>query len=301
LADDALVGGEGTQAGLIADLPKPMSYLRQVWWRFRKDKTGIGSWLVILLIVLSALLAPWISPHDPHEGLVSNRLAPLFSEGHLLGTDEQGRDMLTRLLHGGRNSLMAGVVPVLIAFTVGTSLGILAGYGGAGVNTLIMRVTDIFYAFPSILLAIAIAGALGPGLNNVIIALMVVNTPRIVRIAESVTVQAKGLDYVEAARASGAGMLPIIRSHILPNVVSPLLVYNSTLVSVNIIAAAGLGFLGLGISSPNAEWGAMLNTLRQSIYINTWVPLLPGAAIFITSMAFNLLSDSVRDAMDVRL
>ncbi|MBI4310304.1 MAG: ABC transporter permease [Chloroflexi bacterium] len=299
MAEEAIVARDTADAGLA--LPKPMPYLGQVWWRFRKDKMGLATSLVILLIILSAILAPWISPYDPNEGLVSRRLAPLFADGHILGTDEQGRDMLTRLLYGGRNSLLAGVVPVVMAFTVGTTLGILAGYGSQKVNTLIMRVTDVFYAFPSILLAIAIAGALGPGLKNVLIALMVVNTPRIVRIAESVTVQAKGLDYVEAARASGAGMLPIIRSHILPNVVSPLLVYNSTLVSVNIIAAAGLGFLGLGIASPHAEWGAMLNTLRQSIYMNVWVPILPGAAIFITSMAFNLLSDSVRDAMDVRL
>jgi peptide/nickel transport system permease protein len=283
------------------DLPKPMAYWHQVWWRFRKDKIGLASAGIIVIVVLLSVLAPWISPYATDYGPVSNRLANPFSEGHILGTDEQGRDMVTRLLHGGRNSLIAGVVPVFIAFTIGTLLGIIAGFAGSNINTLIMRIVDIFYAFPAILLAIAIAGALGPGLSNTLIALSVVYTPRVIRIAESVTVQAKGFDFVEAARASGASDIHIIRSHILPNVLSPVLVYNSTLVSISILAAAGLGFLGLGIAAPHAEWGRMLNDLRQSIYVNTWVPILPGVAIFITAMAFNLVSDAVRDAMDVRL
>jgi peptide/nickel transport system permease protein len=169
------------------------------------------------------------------------------------------------------------------------------------VNMLIMRLMDIFYAFPSVLLAIAISGALGAGLGNTIIALSIVFTPPITRLAESVTTQVRGWEFMEAARASGAGTLAIIRHHMIANVLGPIFVYATTLVSVSVIIASGLSFLGLGVSPPNAEWGLMLNTLRQSIYVNTWVPALPGVMIFLTSMAFNLLSDGLRDAMDVRL
>jgi peptide/nickel transport system permease protein len=209
--------------------------------------------------------------------------------------------MLSRLLYGGRLSLTAGVVPVCIALLAGSTMGILAGFMGRWVNMLIMRTMDIFYAFPSVLLAIAISGALGAGVGNTIIALSIVFTPPIARVAESVTTQVRGWEFMEAAQASGAGPWMIIGHHMIANVVAPIFVYASTLVSVSIILASGLSFLGLGASPPNAEWGLMLNTLRQSIYVNTWVPVLPGVMIFVTSMAFNLLSDGLRDAMDVRL
>jgi peptide/nickel transport system permease protein len=251
----------------------PMSYWQLVWWRLRRDKVTLTAGAVILCIVLSALLAPYLAPYEPFQGSIRKRLAKVGTQGHFLGTDEQGRDMLSRLLFGGRLSLTAGVVPVCIALLAGATLGILAGFMGRGVNMLIMRIMDIFYAFPSVLLAIAISGALGAGLGNTIIALSIVFTPPITRIAESVTTQ----------------------------VLAPIFVYASTLVSVSVILASGLSFLGLGASPPNPEWGLMLNTLRQSIYVNTWVPVLPGVMIFITSMAFNLLSDGLRDAMDVRL
>ena len=208
--------------------------------------------------------------------------------------------MLSRLLYGGRLSLRAGVVPVCIALLVGATLGILAGFMGRGVNMLIMRTMDIFYAFPAVLLAIAVSGALGPGLANTVIALSIVFVPRVVRVAESATVQVQGLEYIAAARASGAGVAAIVRHHLLANVLGPILVFSSTQVSLSIILAAGLSFLGLGVTPPAAEWGLMLNTLRQSIYVNALVPALPGLAIFVTSMAFNLLSDGLRDAMDIR-
>ena len=166
---------------------------------------------------------------------------------------------------------------------------------------LIMRTMDIFYAFPSVLLAIAISGALGAGLGNTIIALSIVFTPPITRVAESVTTQVRGWEFMEAARASGAGTCDDHWPSHDRQRLAPIFVYASTLVSVSVILASGLSFLGLGASPPNAEWGLMLNTLRQSIYVNTWVPVLPGVMIFLTSMAFNLLSDGLRDAMDVRL
>jgi peptide/nickel transport system permease protein len=278
----------------------PMSYWRTVAWRLARDRATLVAGGVLAVIVLSAVLAPWIAPYDPAAGSIRLRLAPVGAPGHVLGTDEQGRDMLSRLLWGGRMTLVAGLTPVLVAFVVGAALGVVAGYVGGIANTLIMRTMDIFYAFPAVLLAIAISGALGPGLANTLISLSIVFVPRVVRVAESATVQVKGLEYIAAARASGAGVRAIVRHHLLANVLGPILVFSSTQVSLAIILAAGLSFLGLGVTPPAAEWGLMLNTLRQSIYVNALVPALPGLAIFVTSMAFNLLSDGLRDAMEIR-
>lgn len=278
----------------------PMSYWRTVAWRLARDRATLAAGGVLLIIVLSAVLAPWLAPYDPAAGSIRLRLAPVGAPDHVLGTDEQGRDMLSRLLWGGRMTLVAGLTPVLVAFVIGSVLGVLAGYVGGITNTLIMRTMDIFYAFPSVLLAIAISGALGPGLANTLISLSIVFVPRVVRVAESATVQVAGLEYIAAARASGAGVRAIIRHHLLANVLGPILVFSSTQVSLSIILAAGLSFLGLGVTPPAAEWGLMLNTLRQSIYVNALVPALPGLAIFVTSMSFNLLSDGLRDAMEIR-
>jgi peptide/nickel transport system permease protein len=283
----------------MVDVP-PMSYWRTVAWRLARDRATLVAGGLLLLIVLSAIVAPWLAPYDPSAGSIRLRLAPVGAAGHVLGTDEQGRDMLSRLLWGGRMTLVAGLTPVLVAFVVGAALGVLAGYIGGLTNTLVMRTMDIFYAFPAVLLAIAISGALGPGLPNTLISLSIVFIPRVVRVAESATVQVKGLEYIAAARASGSGVGPIVRHHLLANVLGPILVFASTQVSLSIILAAGLSFLGLGVTPPAAEWGLMLNTLRQSIYVNAIVPALPGLAIFVTSMAFNLLSDGLRDAMEIR-
>ncbi len=297
-----------TEIGLAVEAlaAKPISHWKLAWWRLRRDKVSLAAAVVLFLIILAALLAPVLpSINDPNvasmTGNVINRVMPIGSEGHILGTDEQGRDMLSRLLYGGRMSLLAGVFPVFAALLAGSTLGITAGFLGGRANMFIMRVVDMFYAFPFILLAIAISGALGPGLNNTLIALSIVFTPPITRIAESITTQVRSLDFVESAEASGAGPFTIIRYHIVANVAGPIVIYATTLVGVSIIAAAGLSFLGLGVSPPNAEWGIMLNSLRQSIYIDPWVPALPGLMIFITSMSFNLLSDGLRDALDVRL
>jgi peptide/nickel transport system permease protein len=278
----------------------PMSYWRTVAWRLARDRATLLAGGVLVLIALSAVTAPWLAPYDPSAGSIRLRLAPVGAPGHVLGTDEQGRDMLSRLLWGGRMTLVAGLTPVLVALVLGAGLGVAAGYVGGITNTLIMRTMDIFYAFPAVLLAIAISGALGPGLANTLISLSIVFVPRVVRVAESATVQVKGLEYIAAARASGAGVRAIVRHHLLANVLGPILVFASTQVSLSIILAAGLSFLGLGVTPPAAEWGLMLNTLRQSIYVNAIVPALPGVAIFVTSMAFNLLSDGLRDAMEIR-
>jgi peptide/nickel transport system permease protein len=237
---------------------------------------------------------------DPDKASMANRLRPLFYKKYFLGTDEQGRDILSRMLWGGRVSLTMGILPVAIASVVGGLFGVVAGYYGGRVNMLIMRTMDIFFAFPSVLLAVAIAGSLGGGITNQLLTLTVVLIPPLCRVAETATSQIRGMDFVDAARASGASTVSIIFNHVLINVLSPVLVYASTLVSVSIILASGLSFLGLGVSPPTADWGLMLSTLRQSIYVQPIVAAVPGVAILITSIAFNLVSDGLRQAMDVK-
>jgi len=255
----------------------------------------------VLLIVLAAVFAPLLAPFDPYKESIVGRLKPFGWRDHLLGTDELGRDMLSRLLFGGRVSLLMGVVPVLIASLIGGMLGVLAGFVGGRPNTAIMRTMDVFYAFPSVLLAVAIAGAMGGGMANGMLALTLVFIPPMCRVAETAATQVRALDFIEAARASGAGTMTIIRYHVLGNVLGPVFIYASSLVSVSILLASGLSFLGLGVRPPVPDWGLMLSTLRQSIYVVPFVCTLPGLTIFITSICCNLVSDGLRAAMDVRM
>ena len=268
--------------------------------KMSRDPIAIVSAIMLLLIIGAAVFAPLLAPADLYKGSMLQRLLPIGSASNLLGTDELGRDMVTRLMYGGRLSLLMGVIPVACAFVIGTSIGLIAGYVGGWVNMVTMRVLDVFYAFPSVLLAVAVAGALGPGMSNSLIALTLVFIPQVVRIAESVTTQVRRLDYVEAARMSGASTLSIIRVHVLGNVLGPVFVYTTGLLSVSMILGSGLSFLGLGVKPPEPEWGLMLNTLRSAIFRNPWVAALPGVFIFLTSIAFNLLADSLRSAMDIR-
>jgi peptide/nickel transport system permease protein len=284
----------------VPDIAPARGYWRGVGRALWRDPASLASGGVVLLIFALAAFAPWLAPADPYKASMIRRLLPIGSPGFLLGTDELGRDMVSRLMYGGRLSLVMGVLPVLLAFVIGTSVGLFAGYVGGRWNMVIMRVLDVFYAFPSVLLAVAVSGALGPGMSNSMIALTLVFVPQIVRVAESVTTQVRRLDYVDAARMSGAGTADIIRVHVLGNVLGPVFVYATGLVSVCMILASGLSFLGLGVKPPEPEWGLMLNTLRSAIYLNPWVAALPGAMIFVTSIAFNLLADGVRSAMDIR-
>jgi peptide/nickel transport system permease protein len=282
----------------------PAAPSRSFWMvvgrQLRRDPVAMFSAAVLLLIIGAAVFAPWLAPADPFKASMLRRLLPVGSPGHWLGTDELGRDLLTRLMYGGRLSLLMGVVPVLAAFFIGTSIGLFAGYVGGRANMITMRMLDVFYAFPSVLLAVAIAGALGPGMSNSLIALTLVFVPQMVRVAESVTTQVRRLDYIEAARMSGASAFSIIRVHVLGNVLGPVFVYATGLLSVSMILGSGLSFLGLGVKPPEPEWGLMLNTLRSAIFMNPLVAALPGAMIFVTSIAFNLLADGVRSAMDIR-
>jgi peptide/nickel transport system permease protein len=276
-------------------------YWESVWARLRDDKVTIAVTLVLLAIILMAVLAPFVTPHDPLVGSVLTRLKPIGTSGHWLGTDEVGRDLWARMVYGGRLSLFCGVLPVFLALFVGGSLGVLAGFTGGILNSVIMRSMDVLYAFPSILLAIAICGILGSGLGNTILALTVTFIPPMVRVAESVTAQVRSLDFVEAARASGSRTVPLLRYHVLNNVLGPILVFATSLISISMILAAGLSFLGLGVTPPHPEWGLMLNNLRPAIWVAPLTAALPGAMIFLTSMSFNLMSDGMRQAMDVRL
>jgi len=275
-------------------------YWESVWRRLRYDYVTLFGLALIILIVLSAVFAPWLTHFDPDKSSIANRLRPIGHPKYILGTDEQGRDLLTRMLWGGRISLMMGIVPVLIATLVGGMFGVVAGYYGGKVNMILMRTMDVFFAFPSVLLAIAISGSLGGGIFNQMLTLTVVLVPPICRVAETATSQVRNMDFVDAARASGASTISIIFSHVIVNVMSPVLVYASTLVSAAILLASGLSFLGLGVQPPTADWGLMLSTLRQSIYVQPIVCAVPGLAILVTSIAFNLVSDGLRQAMDVK-
>jgi peptide/nickel transport system permease protein len=283
-----------------APVAKARGYWATVGRRIRRDKVSMVCAFILLAIFLAAIFAPYLHLADPYQGSMIRRLRVIGTPNYPLGTDELGRDMLARLVYGGRLSLVIGILPVILGFCIGTSLGLVAGYVGGRLNTAIMRTVDVFYAFPSVLLAIAISGALGAGIVNSIVSLTVVFVPQITRVAESVTTGVRNMDFVEAARASGAGAFTIMRVHILGNVLGAIFVYATSLISVSMILAAGLSFLGLGTKPPEPEWGLMLNTLRTAIYVNPWVAALPGAMIFAVSICFNLLSDGLRSAMDIR-
>ncbi len=272
-------------------------------WRLAavaRDRAALVAAVFLLLVFASALLAPWISPDNPNVASDQLRFAPPFTAGHILGTDEQGRDMLSRLLWGGRVSLLVGLVPVVIASTAGLLLGLIAGYAGGIVDTLIMRTLDVLFAFPMVLLAIAIAGVLTPGLSTEIIAIAVVLIPYVGRLARTSTLSVVAMPFIEAARAAGASRTALLARYVTPNVLPPLLVYATTLVGLMIVVGSGLSFLGLGVQPPTADWGAMVSEGREVLATAPLVTLIPGLVIVIVSLAFNFIGDGLRDALDPR-
>ena len=283
-----------------APMEKPQGYWAGVGERLLQDKLTMACFGVLMLLILSAVFAPWLGLADPYKGSMIARLKPIGTEGYPLGTDEQGRDILSRILYGGRTSLAMGILPVAFGTLIGGLFGIIAGYYGGRVNMIIMRTMDVFFAFPSVLLAVAISGSLGGGLQNQLASLTIVFIPPLCRVAETAASQVRTMDFVDAARASGASTFSILKDHVLITVISPVLVYASTLVSASILLASGLSFLGLGVSPPTPDWGLMLSTLRQSIWVQPLVCAIPGIAILITSIAFNIVSDGLRVAMDVK-
>jgi peptide/nickel transport system permease protein/dipeptide transport system permease protein len=271
-----------------------------------KNRTGVVGLIIITFFTLAALLAPLISPHDPNENSLYDQLKPsVWDEGgstkNLLGTDDLGRDMLSRLIFGARVSLTLGVVSVGIAFVFGSLLGALAGYYKGWPDNLIMRFMDIILAFPHILLAIVIVAYLGPGLRNAMMAIGIINIPRFARIVRASVMEEYEKDYVTAARAVGASNRRIIFNAIFPNCLAPVIVQTSLGFGAAILDAAGLSFLGLGAQPPLSEWGAMIAQGRSMILRAWWVMTFPGIAILLAVLGFNLFGDGLRDALDPRL
>ncbi len=254
----------------------------------------------ILLVVLLCLLAPYISPYDPFEA-VAKRNSPPLTGGVFLGADADGRDVLTRLLWGGRVSLITGAVPTILATTVSLMIGIAAGYIGGWFDQLLMRGLDIFFAFPLVLVAIVVAGILTPGLFTVMIAIFIALIPYIARLVRTTTLTVKTQPYIEAARAGGARESVIILRYILPNTVAPVIVYATTLIGMMMVLGSALSFLGLGVQPPTADWGLMISEGRTVLRRAPHVTIFPGIMIVLVALAFGFVGDGLRDAMDPRL
>ncbi len=263
-----------------------------------RNRLAVLAALVLLAAVLAALLAPWLPLADPDVVDTPNRLRPPLAAGHALGTDEFGRDLLARLVWGARVSLTAGVASAAAAMLVGVTLGVLGGFYTGWIETVVMRLTDILMAFPYVLLAIAIVAGLGPGLRNAMVA--IVGFPIYTRLVRSVVLSLREREFVEAARALGASDAVILGRHVLPHLLSPVIVAFSLDVGAKILATAGLSFLGLGTQPPTADWGSMLATGRTFVILSPHVVLLPGLAIFVIVLALNLVGDAVRDLLDPR-
>jgi peptide/nickel transport system permease protein len=272
----------------------------QLFRHLSRNRLAAAALLVIALAVLAALAAPWLPLSDPDTVETASRLRPPGSPGHPLGTDEFGRDLLSRLVWGARVSLLAGVGTAAAAMVLGVSLGLIAGYYRGWVESLIMRFTDILMAFPFILLAIAIVAGLGPGLRNAMIAIAIVGFPIYARLVRGVVLTVREREFVEAARALGSPDRLILARHVAPHLLSPVVVAFSLDVGAKILTTAGLSFLGLGTQPPTADWGSMLATGRQFVILSPHVVLLPGLAIFVTVLALNLVGDAVRDLLDPR-
>ena len=266
---------------------------------FRENKLSAVSLLVILLMILFTVLAPVLAPDGEKDMALLSRLQPPAA-AHLLGTDEAGRDVLTRLLYGSRVSLMVGILPTLLSMILGALLGILAGYYGGFLDSLIMRLADIVLAFPGMLLAMVIMYTLGGGLFNVFLTLTLMNWGSVARIARAETLKLKKSEYVEAARSIGVSKRKIILRHILPNCLPTLIVLFTLNVPSAILTESSLSFLGLGVQPPSASWGLMVNTGRQFLYNAPWLSFVPSGAIMLAVLSFNFLGDGLRDALDPR-
>jgi peptide/nickel transport system permease protein len=268
------------------------------WRTFARNRLAVSGLVIVLLLVLLAIFAPVLAPFPPFEGdLVKTRLLPP-STVHWLGTDDQGRDIYSRLLYGSRITLMVVILVAILAAPIGLIVGTVAGYAGGWVDAVLMRVTDIFLAFPRLILALAFVAALGPGIENAVIAIAITSWPPYARIARAETLSIRRADYIASVQLMGASPWRIVTRHIMPLCVSSVIVRVTLDMAGIILTAAGLGFLGLGAQPPMPEWGAMIAAGRQYVLDQWWVAAAPGAAIFLVSLAFNLLGDGLRDALD---
>jgi len=289
-----------------AALARPVHPLREFWRYFSANKGAVAGLMIVLTVLLLAAFAPFIAPYAPD--LTDNSVflvPPAWQNGgtwaHPLGTDAIGRDMLSRLIYGARLSLLIGIAVVTLSVILGTVLGLLAGYFRGIFEIAIMRIMDIILTLPSLLLAIVIVAILGPGLMNAMLAVAIVVLPHYVRITRAAVISETSRDYVTAARMGGAGHWRLMFSEVLPNCTTPLIVQASLGISTAILDAAALGFLGLGAQPPSPEWGTMLADAREFVLRAWWVVTFPGLAILITVLAFNLLGDGLRDALDPKL
>ncbi|RNB91394.1 ABC transporter permease [Brevibacillus fluminis] len=268
--------------------------------KLKKNKLAMAGGYVIIFYILVALLAPLLAPHDPYQIDLPNKLKMPSAE-HWMGTDDKGRDVLSRVIFGTRLSLSVGFVAVFIGAFFGVILGLLSGYYGKWVDTIIMRIVDVLLAFPGILLALAIVSALGPSLINVMIAVGVFSIPMFARIVRGSTLAVKKLEYIDAIRSLGASDMRIIFVHIFPNILSPIIVQASLRLATAILSAAGLSFLGLGAQPPLPEWGAMLSNGRDFLFTAPYLAMFPGIAISSLVLGFNVFGDGLRDALDPRM
>lgn len=281
---------------------KKKSQAAAVWRRLKKNKMAILGLVILALIISFALFANFLFDYDTMviQQSAALRLKPPSAE-HWLGTDEVGRDILARIVHGARISLPVAFITIAIATVVGGLLGAIAGYGSKRVDNVIMRIMDVFLAIPSILLSIALVAALGTSMTNMVLAISISNIPPFARIVRSAVLTIKNEEYIEAARAIGASDKRIILKHILPNCMAPIIVQATLSIAGSILAIASLSFIGLGISPPTPEWGSMLSTGRQYFRAAWWVCAFPGLAIMLTILSLNLLGDGLRDALDPKL
>jgi peptide/nickel transport system permease protein len=281
--------------------PGGRSSLAEAAHMFRKSGSAVLGLGLVVVLGLAAALAPLLAPHDPDTIDTARRLARPLTAGHVLGTDEFGRDLLSRLLYGARTSLVVGLAATALAAAAGSGFGLLAGFVGRWVDQVVMRSIDTLMAFPYFLLAIAIIATLGPGLVNGMVAVAIVNIPFYGRIVRATVLAVKQTEYVEAARALGVSELRLSLTHVLRNCLAPLIVAVTLNVGGMITALAGLSFLGLGVQPPTSDWGSMLSSSRQYMNVAPHVAALPGLAIFLAVLGFNLLGDGLRDALDPRL
>ena len=288
------------QQGQTASPPPPAIRVRWRLKSFMRDRGAVAAALFLLAVAIAVVLAPVLSPYTAEEADNLARNAPMGTAGHLLGTDQQGRDMLARMLFGGRVSLIVGVVPTVVAGLIGLALGMLAGFFRGLADQIIMRCLDVIFAFPMVLLAIAIAGAMRPGVLTEVIAITIVLIPYFARLARTATDGIVPMPFIEAARAAGGSSLTILLRYVLPNVFSPVVVYATTLMGLMIVVGSGLSFLGLGVQPPTADWGAMVAEGRVVLRRAPHVTVLPGVVILAVSLAFNFIGDGIRDALDPR-
>ena len=284
-------------AQLEADELLHISGTRRAWLEFRRNRFALVGSVFIIFIAIMGILAPVVSTHDPYKQSLRKRMKPPTAE-HFMGTDELGRDVYSRLVYGARVSLFVGIVGTAAGVVCGTIIGLISGFFGGWVDTLVMRVIDIMYAFPGIVLAILIVSVLGPSLRNLILVLAIWAVPSLSRIVRGNVLSLVEQDYVQAALAIGASRKRIMFLHLLPNTLAPIIVYATLGVAGAILTTAGLGFLGLGVQPPQAEWGNMLSNGRQYLRKAPLLMIFPGALISLTVISINLIGDALRDALD---